>query len=104
MAANDETLTLCCLLWARAGLAADLSAYEDRVLALVGEHGGRVLQRAIGPATDEHPNEVQLFVFGSRADLNGYLDDPRRQALAPERDRVVARTEVFPVSWRAPSP
>ena len=37
--------TLCVLLWAQPGAQAALSAYEDRVLRLVPDHGGRVLQR-----------------------------------------------------------
>ena len=35
----------CVLLWARPGLEAALSSYEDKVLRLVTEHGGRVLER-----------------------------------------------------------
>ena len=34
--------TLCVLLWARPGADDALTAYEDRVLALVSEHGGRI--------------------------------------------------------------
>jgi hypothetical protein len=33
----------CVLLWARPGMEAALSAYEDKVLRLIAEHGGRVL-------------------------------------------------------------
>ncbi len=35
----------CVLLWARPGMEAALSSYEDKVLRLVAEHGGRVLER-----------------------------------------------------------
>lgn len=93
-----EPLLLCCLLWAHEGQSAGLSAYEERVLALVPEHGGTVLQRAISDGAHGRPNEVQLYRFESGAALDGYVSDPRRLALAEERDRVVARTEVFPVT------
>jgi len=93
-----DQIQLCCLLWAHPGQEAGLTAYEDRVLALVPEHGGAVLQRAMSDGADGHPHEVQLFRFASQADLDGYLVDPRRSALAQERDRVVARTELFPIA------
>lgn len=97
---DDTEIRLCCLLWARPGQQEGLTAYEDTVLALVAEHGGEVLQRAASDGADGHPHEVQLYRFGSSEDLDGYLADPRRTALAAERDRVVERTELFPVRER----
>jgi hypothetical protein len=38
-----------------------------------------------------------LYRVPSQARLDAYLADPRRLDLAAERDRVVARTEVFSV-------
>jgi antibiotic biosynthesis monooxygenase (ABM) superfamily enzyme len=100
MANPDDQIQLCCLLWAHPGQEAGLSAYEDRVLTLVPEHGGSVLQRAVSDGAGGRPHEVQLYRFTSQQDLDGYLADPRRAALAAERDRVVARTELFPVDVR----
>ena len=97
MANPDDQIQLCCLLWAHPGQEDGLRAYEDRVLALVPEHGGTVLQRAVSDGADGRPNEVQLYRFTSQRYLDGYLADPRRAALAAERGRVVARTELFPV-------
>jgi hypothetical protein len=90
-------LTLCVLLWARPGAGDGLIGYEDEVLGLVPGHGGRVLQRARGSGADGQPLEVQLLEFPSAAALDGYLADDRRTALAGERDRVIARTEVIEV-------
>jgi len=98
--ADDTELLLCCLLWAVDGEAAGLTAYEDRVLALVADHGGEVVERACGDGRDGRPQEVQLYRFPGRAALDAYLADPVRTALAPERDRVIARTELFPVELR----
>jgi hypothetical protein len=95
---TDQPLLLCCLLWAAPGLADDLAAYEDAVLALVPEHDGEVVQRLRGPGGTEGPDEVQVFRFGTQAGLDAYLTDPRRTALAAERDRVVGRTDLFPVT------
>lgn len=91
-------IELCCLLWARPGCEAGLHAYEDRVLTLVESHGGRVISRAIGDGSDDRPHEVQLFGFESQAALDAYLADPLRVELSDERERVVARTDLFPVT------
>jgi uncharacterized protein (DUF1330 family) len=91
------SLTLCVLLWARPGAEDALTAYEDKVLALIWRHGGRVLQRARSSGADGQPLEVQLLEFPSAEDLDAYMTDGRRTALADERDRAVARTEVIPV-------
>ncbi len=100
MATSDEQIQLCCFLWAHPGQEAALTAYEDRVLALVPEHSGEVLQRAVSDGADGRPHEVQLYRFASQQDLDGYVADPRRTALAQERERVVARTNLFRVDLR----
>ncbi|WP_460795350.1 class I SAM-dependent methyltransferase [Microbacterium sp. GXF0217] len=91
-------LTLCCLLWARPGLAAEMNAYEDAVIALLGDHDTTLVQRAFGDGTAEHPDEVQIYSFPDQDALDGFLADPRRSDLTDERDRVIARTELFPVT------
>ena len=47
----------CVLLWARPGMEAALSAYEDKVLRLVAEHGGRVLERGTFLSGSQHEGE-----------------------------------------------
>jgi len=99
MTAVDDTavIELCALLWAHPGHEEGLVAYEDRVLALVPAHGGVVLQRARSSGDEGHPLEVQFYRFPSEGALQAYLADDRRVALAAERDRVVARTELIRV-------
>ncbi|MGN6326182.1 hypothetical protein [Pseudolysinimonas sp.] len=94
---SSEPLRLCCLLWAAAGEEDGLHAYEDAVLSRVPVHGGRVVTRELGDGADDTPHEVQVFEFSSRSALDGYLADPERAARTEERDRVVARTELFAV-------
>ena len=89
--------TLCVLLWAQPGAQAALAAYEDRVLRLIPDHGARVLQRARSSGADGQPAEIQLLEFPSAAALDAYRADPRRTALAADRDRAVARTEIIEV-------
>jgi uncharacterized protein (DUF1330 family) len=91
------SLTLCVLLWARPGADEALIAYEDRVLGLVAEHGGRVLQRARSSGVDGQPLEIQLIEFPSAADLDAYMTDERRTFLAGARDRAIAATQVINV-------
>ena len=93
------TVSLCVLLWARPGLADELSAYEDRVLALMGEHGGHVLNRARTEGAGDEPTEIQFISFASQAGIDTYLGDPRRTQLAEERERVVARTDLMSVTF-----
>ena len=88
-------VTLCVLLWARAGHEADLGRYEDQVLALLAEHSGRVVQRVRTEGGDGEPAEVQILQFASDAALEGYMNDPRRTALADQRDAAIARTDVL---------
>lgn len=96
--ATDDSIRLCCLLWAHGGEAEALHAYEDRVLRLISEHGGEVVHRAIADAPGQ-PDEIQLFRFPDQASLDAYMNDERRTALSAERDAAVARTEVFPVRF-----
>ena len=97
LAAEGSPFTLCCLLWAQPGLEDDLVAYEDRVLALMPDYGIEVIERTRSDRGPEHPVEVQLYRVPNQALLDAYLADPRRLALTAERDRVIARTELFRV-------
>jgi hypothetical protein len=90
-------VTLCVLLWARPGAEAGLIAYEDEVLGIASGYGGRVLQRARSGGADGQPLEVQFLEFPSAQAVKEFMVDGRRQSLAGQRDRVVARTEVIDV-------
>ncbi|MEU6372919.1 hypothetical protein [Streptomyces sp. NPDC046909] len=96
------TIQLCCLLWARPGAAQALAAYEDKVLALLGEHDGRLVRRARADGADGRPDEIQLIEFASRSGYDGFLADERRTALAAERDAAIARTDLYPVEFVEP--
>lgn len=93
---------MCVLLWAQPDADDALIAYEDQVLDLVPEHGGTVLNRARSSGTDGQPLEIQLLEFPSAAALSDYMTDSRRLALAGDRDRTVARTEVINVELMRP--
>jgi hypothetical protein len=90
-------LTFYVLLWSQPGMEDALVAYEDVVLALVDEHDGTVVARARGDGADGRPLEIQLFEWASQSAMDGFMSDPRRTALAADRDRAIARTEIVPV-------
>ena len=90
-------VTLCVLLWPHPGRGEALIAYEDRVLTLLADHGGRVLQRGRTGGAGDEPLEIQVLEFPSRAALDAYLTDGRRRALAPDRDRAISRTDTFEI-------
>jgi uncharacterized protein (DUF1330 family) len=93
-------VNLCVLLWAHQGRDADLSAHEDQVLGLLAEHDGQLIHRARTVprnSNNDEPTEVQLLRFGSEAALDAYMQDDRRVALADQREKVIAMTEILRV-------
>jgi uncharacterized protein (DUF1330 family) len=97
----DAPVVNCVLLWARPGMEAALRAYEDKALGLIAEHGGRVLERGTVLPGSQHdgepPTEVQFLEMPSQASLNAYINDPRRLAMAADRDAAIARTDLFSI-------
>jgi len=94
------SVVLCVTLWPNPGQEQTLVSYEDSVLALLPEHGARVVTRvraetsAEGEAGEGHPFETQVIELPDQAALDAYLADPRRAAASDERDRAIARTEI----------
>lgn len=91
------TVRLCVLLWRTDSPVGQLEAYEDEVLALLPDHGGRVVQRLSIEGTPDEPCEVQVLEFDSPGHLDAFMADERRQAMAPQRDATIARTQVLRV-------
>jgi uncharacterized protein (DUF1330 family) len=91
-------LTLCILLYAVPGAEAGLVAYEDRVLALVAAHGGRVRSRVRQVEPGDGPYEVHVLEFPDQRAFDAYMADPDRLARAEERERAITRTEVLRVN------
>ena len=90
-------VTLCVLLWARAGAEPGLIEYEDAVLQLVPAHGGRVRERVRTDGADGAPFEIHVLEFPSEDGLDAYMQDPQRLAMADSRDRAIERTAVYRV-------
>ncbi len=97
--ADDNEVLLCCFLWASPQAEEELTAYENSVLAFVPDVGGEVVSRVKSDGANNQPHEVQVLRFPSKEALDAFVTDPRRTALAETRDRVIARTELFPVTF-----
>jgi uncharacterized protein (DUF1330 family) len=91
-------LTLCVLLHAVPGNERKLVDYEDQVLALIPQHGGRVLSRVRAQEPQDGPYEVHVIEFPSETALDAYMADPQRVALAGRRDEAIATTTVLRVA------
>jgi uncharacterized protein (DUF1330 family) len=85
-------LTICVLLTAVPGQEDALARYEDRVLALLPEYGGRVAARL--RALDGDLTELQIIEFPHEQALDDFQRDPRRLELAKIRDSVIATTTI----------
>ena len=87
-------LLLSVLLWAHEGRREDLADHEVAVLALLPEHGGRLVTRVRRDDESAGPDEVQLIEFTDDDALASYLADPRRTARTTQRDAAIARTDI----------
>ncbi|MER7457262.1 GNAT family N-acetyltransferase [Micromonospora sp. NPDC126480] len=68
--------------------------YEDRVLALLGRHGGRVERRL---RADDGLSEVHVIRFDTRAGYESFLADPERMALRAALGDTAPTTRVLEV-------
>ena len=66
-------------------------AYEERVLALVPRHGGRLEMRV---RSLDGQAETHLLYFPDEQAFERFRSDPHRLALAPEWERCGASSEV----------
>ena len=76
--------------------AAAARAFEDEVLALMADHGGRVLFRG-GRTADEpetEPLELHVLWFPNEASLASYLADKRRLAAIERHGEVFTDKRV----------
>ncbi|NIH87820.1 hypothetical protein [Amycolatopsis granulosa] len=74
--------------------AAAFDAYEDSVLPLLSEYGGR-LERRVRSLDDR--TEAHLVSFPGEQEFAAYRADPRRAASAPLLERSGAVVELLPV-------
>ena len=99
MTEPDEPFTLVFIGHADPDRAAAASAYEDRVLPLLADHGAEVQFRGLRSAGEDPsaPLEVQVTRFPHRRAFDAYMADERRLALLEEFGEVFTRKQVVKV-------
>lgn len=91
----DEPFTLVFIGHADDATSERASAYEDRVLALLDDHGARLLYRGRRVEPDhELPLEVHLIRFPHRRAFDAFMADGRRLALTEEYGEVFTRKQI----------
>ncbi len=92
----DQPFTLGFVGHATSEHAARATEYEDAVLPLLGDHGGRVTYRGRRAAGQDPslPLEVHLLWFPNRAAFAAYMSDPRRVALLEQFGEVFVSKQV----------
>ncbi len=88
-------ISSCVLFWAHPGMESDLTKYLDRVVDLEVEHGGSLRYRGVTSGKDDQPLEVHILEFPTADMLLNFMSDQRRDEMAPERARVIARMEIM---------
>src|SRR3984957_20916051 len=73
----------------------DFRAYEDAVLPLLPEFGGRLERRLRNP---DGTVEIHILSFPSDADFQNYRNDPRRTAHAWLLEKSGAKRESLPMT------
>lgn len=83
------------LIYVKAGQEAVFQDFERKVIPLMKEHGGSIIQR-IRPTKDsfvegeeKKPYEVHFMSFESEAHLTQYINDPRRQQFTHQKQASI---------------
>jgi len=84
------------LLYAGEGGKAALQAYQEEVMPIFHDHGGRMVSasHASVPRPDD-PDEVHIVHFPSSEALQAFRADPRHAALMDKRIHAVRDTRLY---------
>jgi hypothetical protein len=84
-------------IWLKEGNdVAGFESFERQAAAIMAAHGGRVDRVVRCGGENGAPFEVHLVSFPDTAAAAAYRADARLAKLMPLRDRVIARTDVWP--------
>jgi len=99
MTGSDEPFTLVFIGHAHPDRAARASAFEDRVLPLLADHGADLQFRGVRAAGEDPaaPLEVHVIRFPHRRAFDAYMADERRRALLDEFGEVFIGKQVVEV-------
>lgn len=92
MAASAGPVTLALIARIPSDGVAAFQAYEDRVLPLLAEHGGRLERRL---RNSDGTIELHIVGFATAAQLDHFRSDPRRAEAAPLLAQSGATSELL---------
>jgi uncharacterized protein (DUF1330 family) len=103
MRATMPRVTLIVSLWLKTDDIAAFEAFERAAAGVMAKHGGRIDQviRKAGVERGDGPFEVHVVSFPDWSSFDAYRADPAFAALRPQRDRLIARTEILRGESRA---
>ena len=67
--------------------------YESQVVPIIREHGGTIIS-AFKPLNNP-PDEIHLIEFSSKEALAQYQQDSRLIKLKSEREKAIAKTDLY---------
>ncbi len=73
-----------------------LRRYEEQILPILREHGGKLIV-AFNPMDTgaDAPDEIHVIQFPSEQKLQAYRDDARTLSLSAQRQTAIASTTVY---------
>lgn len=84
------------MLYGKNGIQGEFKDYESKALNIFKQHGGEIIAayRPISGGPDT-PDEIQILKIAGRAELDAFMNDPARLAMAGERNHVIRRTDTY---------
>jgi uncharacterized protein (DUF1330 family) len=84
------------MLYGKNGILGEFKDYETKALSIFKQYGGEIIAayRPI-PGGPDTPDEIQILKIAGRAELDAFMNDPARLAMAGERSHVIRRTDTF---------
>ncbi|MEE9383361.1 MAG: hypothetical protein V3V08_08100 [Nannocystaceae bacterium] len=89
------------LIYIKPGQEEAFHAFESQVLPLLSRYNGRLLLRirpnkaCVIEANDPVPYEIHILTFGSKADLDAFAADPKRQKVLELKTRSIDRAVLI---------
>ena len=91
----NDRLVLVVSLWVKEENISAYEKFERRAEALMNNHGGRIERVVRLERSADEPFEIHIVTFPDEQAFAAYRTDPETIALAPERERVIARTMLL---------
>ena len=94
---SESRVNLVVSLWLKTDDVGAFESFERAAVHVMANHGGRI-DHAVRRADTERgdgPFEVHVVSFPSWSSFDAYRADPAFKALQPERERLIARTEIW---------